>query len=110
MVRRKNKMAYSEITPSGDLKGFNYVGDYAEGYYKGMHEGLTAYGEAVFMDFTTENGDFSIIQTAGLKRYNWEDMEGLKVRIEYVGDNVNPKTKRTYKDYKVLVDKEDILV
>lgn len=103
-------MAYNEVSASGELKGFKAVGDTVEGYYMGTHEGETAYGKAVFMDFTSEDGDFSIIQTAGLKKYNWGAMQGMKVKIEYAGDKVNPKTKRTYKDYKVLVDKDDTVM
>lgn len=100
-------MAFKEVSASGELKGFKAIGDTVEGYYMGTHESETVYGKAVFMDFTSEDGDFSIIQTAGLKKYNWSSMQGMKVKIEYAGDKKNPKTGRTFKDFKIYADYED---
>lgn len=102
-------MAYQEIK-SGKLKKFEKAGDYIEGYFMGERNGKTKYGDAVFLDFKGEGEDnFCIVKTSGMIA-DWDNLLGVKVKIQYTGDVENPKTGRTFKNYKIFADYEDVCV
>lgn len=93
-----------------ELRKFVNVGDSVEGYFIGEHNAKTSYGDTLFLDFTTDEGDFSVVASAGLKNVDWNDLQGVKVKIEYVGDKKNKKTGRMFKDFKVMADYDDTVM
>jgi hypothetical protein len=98
-------MAFKEVN-SVELKKFMATGDYVEGYYLGNHRVNTQYGEAVFLEFINDDGEFNVVLTSGM-RADWDKLRGVRVKLEYIGDKKNPKTGRTFKEFKIYADYED---
>jgi hypothetical protein len=40
-------------------------------------------------------------------RADWDKLRGVRVKLEYIGDKKNPKTGRTFKEFKIYADYED---
>lgn len=99
-------MAYQEVK-TGKLKRFENAGDYVEGYYMGERIAETKYGKTVFLDFKGDEENFSVIKTAGMMA-NWGKLQGIKVKIQYVGEAENPRTGRKFKNFKIFADFDDV--
>lgn len=90
---------------------FDKVGDAAEGYVLETREITTKHGPVdvlIITDAENKKATRSVFLSAALALTNWEELMGAYVRIEYTGDEKNPKTGRTFKAYDVMVDEATV--
>jgi len=102
-------MAFQEVVREnyGEQVKLEAAGEYFEGrLIKVKHNVKTKYGTTTVLVFR-ENAETikSIFVSAALALYEWDDMIGQLVRIEYLGETYNEKTGQDYKAFKVLIDK-----
>jgi len=96
---------WKKVERFGEYFAFDKPGIFLEGVLKGIRERIaTEYGIADFLELETDDGLKTVVITAGLKSYNWEELQGQYIKIEYEGDERNSKTKRTFKKFNVYVE------
>lgn len=66
------------------------------------------FGNMEVLILNCENVKKSLIITSGLSIYNFRDMIGLEVKIEYKGEKKNPKSGRYFKSYDLYISEDEI--
>jgi len=102
-----------------DVIKFELEGDSAIGYVRKFSSMNTTKGKSYFIEInpideagnvimnpeTEEPLRSTIFLSAGLLNYPWEEFMNRAVRIEYVGEQLNPRSGQTFKCFKVQVSR-----
>jgi hypothetical protein len=92
------------IKPREVSKAFKFenIGCEFIGKLVGIRETSSVYGETEVLDFVDLEGEnWIVFITSNLKGYDWVEMVGKYISLEYKEDKRNEKTKRTYKSFEV---------
>ena len=103
-----------------DVIKFEIPGDIAVGYVRKLSSMNTKKGKSEFIEMNTldakgnvimnpETGDplkTTVFLSAGLVNYPWEEFINRVVKIEYTGEQFNPRSGQTFKCFKVQVSKK----
>ena len=89
--------------PEGDYITFTHPGDSVEGKLTRLFTGSTAYGDARFAEVEDDDGNlFFFVVTAGMPFR--EEMVGHYIRLTYLGQKRNDRTKRDFKAFRLEID------
>jgi hypothetical protein len=110
-------MARKKLEKFGKAFPFINTKDSITGKLVKIDKGTTQFGEADFLilqyketnveefaSVTQPQEEISVCISSNLKGYNWSDLIGEEVTIEFVGNKRNPATKQIYKEYDVFVE------
>lgn len=100
-------MAWKKVPKFYDFVVFEEPGDVVEGTLIGFRTIETEFGEGEVADLIVNDlGEIkSVFISAGMP--NLKGLENMKVRIEYLGEQKNPRTKRKFKAFDVYVEEPE---
>lgn len=82
---------------------FDEIGIVACGTILGITEGETQFGPAEFLQLIQDDGEkISVCISSALALYDWEELTGKYVEIEYTGEEKSKKNKgKTFKTFEI---------
>jgi hypothetical protein len=120
-TEKKNVFNFKEINVGvEDLWKGEVEGDVLIGYLRKYGKMNTKKGETAYIDISPVDANGQVILndeneparttvflSAGLANYPWSEWIGNAVKLEYTGEQENPRTGQTFKAYKVYVDSKN---
>lgn len=96
-TRRRNLKTVTRPT----MVSFDEIGTTAAGTLIAITEGETQFGTAEFLQMQQDNGEkISVCISSSLALYDWEELMGKYLEIEYLGDEKSKKNKgKTFKTF-----------
>jgi hypothetical protein len=82
---------------------FDAIGKTAAGTITAITTGETQFGEAQFLQLLTDEGEKqSVCMSSSMALYDWDEMIGKYVEIEYTGEEKSKKNKgKTFKTFDI---------
>jgi hypothetical protein len=88
----------------GEALKFPKVGTEHSGKVLGLRETTTTFGESQVVDMVNLEGEkVSLFLSSNLMQFDWNELVGEWINVQYTEDAVNEKSKRTYKVYEIEI-------
>ena len=76
-----------------------------QGKLEGIYEKTGQWGDYQYLKLIDEEGEIiNVSLKSSLQGYDWQEVIGKVIEIEYIGKKKNPKTGRNYFDFEVSVE------